>query len=219
MTSIRIALPAALAIALAACSGDVAEPARASAGFRVLNATQAPVDVTVDGAFVVRGLGVAALSPSLALAAGAHQVRLTSASGATTTLAVDGSAARTLTTVVYPDTAARIAAEVLQDTGAVVPAGKSKLRVMHLAANAGAIQIWRTQPDYQSPSLIMTPFAYRATSPYLQSDPGNWEVWVTAAGSTAKLASTGAVNVPNGERRTVVLLDSAGVARFRVIPE
>ena len=42
---------------------------------------------------------------------------------------------------------------------------------------------------------------------------------VTPAGSTTKLATTGAVNVPSGERRTVVLLDSAGVLRFKVIVE
>jgi hypothetical protein len=218
MSAVRV-LPIVLALGVAACSSDVAEPAAAAAGFRVINATQSPVDVLVDGATVVRGLAVAGLSPSVALAAGSHQVRLTSASGATTTLVVDGSAGRTLTTAVYPDTAGRVAAEVLQDTGAVVPAGKSKLRVVHMAANAGPITFWRTQPDWQTPSRIVTPFPYRFTTAYLQSDPGDWEVWITDSDSTVKRVTTGPIPIPSGARRTVVLLDSAGVTRFRVIPE
>jgi len=90
---------------------------------------------------------------------------------------------------------------------------------VHLAPDANGIEIWRSQPDFQTPVHIMTPFPYQATSPYLQSTPGNWEVFVTATGSSAKLATTGPVQVPSGQRRTVVLLDSAGVLRFRVIAE
>jgi hypothetical protein len=112
-----------------------------------------------------------------------------------------------------------LVASVLVDSGSIVPAGKSKLRVSHLAGGAPAIEFWRTQPDFQTPVHIMTPFAYQATSPYLQSDPGTWEVFVTAPGGGAKLATTGAISVPAGERRTVVLLDSLGVMRFRVIAE
>jgi hypothetical protein len=101
--------------------------------------------------------------------------------------------------------------------GAILPAGKSKLRVVHLAANAGAVEIWRTQPDFATPTHILTPFPYQGASPYLQSDPGNWEVFVTPAGATTHIATTDAVAVPAGERRTVVLLDSAGVLKFRVL--
>ena len=221
MPSLRIALPALLALTLAACSDDTefTEPGGMEAGVRVVNATQSPMDVLLDGRVAVSGLGIAGLSPSLVVAPGTREVQLRSATGATTTLAVSAIAGRTITTVVYPDTAARIAAQVLQDTGAVVPAGKSKLRVTHLAANAGAIDVWRTQPDWQTPTRVMFPFRYMATSSYLQSDPGTWEVWITPEGGTAKLATTGAIDVPSGQRRTVVVLDSAGVTKLRVIEE
>ena len=122
----------------------------------------------------------------------------------------------TRTAVVSP-AGSSLAATVLADTGELVPVGKSKLRVAHLSPNAGSIEIWRTQPDFQTPVHIMTPFDYLATSPYLQSDPGAWEVFVTRPGTTTKLATTGLVQVPSGEKRTVVLLDSAGVMLFRVI--
>jgi hypothetical protein len=65
----------------------------------------------------------------------------------------------------------------------------------------------------------VTPFQYGLVSPYFQSDAGTWEVWVTAAGAAAKLATTGPFTIPAGQRRTVALVDSAGTLRLRVIEE
>jgi hypothetical protein len=178
-----------------------------------------PLDILIDGVVTTAALGVANVSSNTGVRAGSHVVGVRSPNGTVTNISVDAAANATVTTVVVPDTAARLAVSVLLDTGNVVPAGKSKLRVAHLANGGRAIEFWRTQPDFQTPVHIMTPFVYGATSPYLQSDSGNWEVFVTAPGGGVKLATTGAVNVASGERRTVVLLDSAGILRFRVIVE
>jgi hypothetical protein len=136
-----------------------------------------------------------------------------------TNITLQAVANQTTTTIVAPGTTTSLSLSVLADTGSIVPAGKSKLRVSNLASNASAIEIWRTQPDFQTPVHIMTPFVYGATSPYLQSDPGAWEVFVTPAGGGTRLATTGAVDVPSGQRRTVLLIDSLGVMKFRVITE
>jgi hypothetical protein len=191
------------------------DPNTANAAVRVINATNSLVDVLIDGQTVVHGLMVAHVSDRLNVSSGSHVVRLVAA-GSSAQVQVDASTAATRTAVVTP-AGSSLTASVLADTGALVPIGKSKLRVAHLSPNAGAIEIWRTQPDFQTPVHIMTPFDYLATSPYLQSDPGGWEVFVTRPGSTAKLATTGAVQIPSGEKRTAVLLDSAGVMLFRVI--
>ena len=213
---------AVAALALGACSDDilVEDPGGGTgAGLRVINASQAPLTVLVDGRVVAQGLTVASVSSTLPIAPGSHQVRLQTAGGASAALTVQAAAGRTVTTFGTPAAGSGLAAAVLEDTGSVVPAGKSKLRVTHLAANAPAVDIWRTQPDFQTPIRVMFPFAYQATSSYLQSDPGAWEVFVTPAGGTTRLATTGPIAVPSGERRTVVLLDSAGVLRLRVIQE
>lgn len=216
------ALPTALAAALLAACGtvDPAPPATADAVVRVVNATQSPLDVVVDGVVALRGLPVASVSGELPVAAGARRVQLRTAAGASAELSVDavGGQARTAVAV---GTSGALAAQVLADTGALVPAGKSKLRVAHLAPSASGVEIFRTQPDFQTPIRISTPFPYNTTSPYLQSDPGAWEVFLAPAGSSGapKLVTTGPVTVPAGERRTVVLLDSAGALRFRVIRE
>ena len=215
----RPVLFAVIALSASACSSILVVPDAPSSAVRVINASKVPIDVVVDGAILLQGLTAANVSTSLAVTAGAHVVQIRSANSTGADLNVQTISGQTLTTVALSATASTLSASILADTGSIVPGGKSKLRVAHLAGGAGAIEIWRTQPDYQTPIHIMTPFAYQATSPYLQSDPGAWEVFVTAPGSTVKLATTGSITVPSGERRTVVLLDSAGVMRFRVIVE
>jgi hypothetical protein len=192
------------------------DPNAANAGVRVINATNSLVDVLIDGQTVVRGLMIAHVSDRLVVSSGSHVVRLVASAGSSAQVQFDASSAATRTAVVAPS-GSSLAATVLADTGALVPVGKSKLRVAHLSANAGSIEIWRTQPDFQTPVHILTPFDYLATSQYLQSDPGSWEVFVTRPGSTTKLTTTGPVQIPSGEKRTAVLLDSAGVMLFRVI--
>ena len=79
--------------------------------------------------------------------AGAHTVALRA--GATASVAVplltEAGAFRSIAAV---RSGGALAASVLDDTGAVVPAGATKVRVLHLAPNAGEIQVFRTQPDW-----------------------------------------------------------------------
>jgi hypothetical protein len=125
--------------------------------------------------------------------------------------------------VVAYDSSGFVRPIVVADTGATVPEGKTKLRVMHAAAGAPALDVWRTQPDFATPVRIMTPFEYKAASAYIQSTPGTWTVTVTPrdAGATAPtnpLAQT-SVALASGERATVVLVpgSTAGsVALVRV---
>jgi hypothetical protein len=63
----------------------------------------------------------------------------------------------------------------------------------------------------------MFPFPYLAESSYIQSDAGTWTVFTTPVGDpTTRLAESGPIVANSGEVRTVVLVDSAGVLRFRV---
>jgi hypothetical protein len=215
----RIALLAVAAVLGSACSDTTTTPAASDSSIRVINASGVPLDVLVDGNVAVSGLGVSNVSEKTGIASGSHVVAMRMANGIVASITLQAVANQTAMTVVVPSATAGLSVSVLADTGSIVPAGKSKLRVSNLAGGTQGIELWRTQPDFQTPVHIMTPFVYGATSPYLQSDPGAWEVFVTPPGGGAKLATTGAVNVPSGERRTVVLLDSLGVLKFRVIAE
>ncbi len=218
MSNSRIALFVVAAALASACSDSGTTPIGAPSSLRVINASGVLFDVLIDGTVAGSTLGIANVSAVTPITAGSHVVGVRTSSGAVTSLTVQAVTNQTTTTVVSPGVTG-LAVSVLADTGSVVPVGKSKLRVAHLAAGAPTIELWRTQPDFQTPVHIMTPFPYGATSPYLQSDPGAWEVFATAPGGGARLATTGAVTVPSGERRTVVLLDSLGVLKFRVIAE
>ena len=110
--------------------------------------------------------------------------------------------------LVAQDSQGTVVGSVLADTGAIVPAGKSKLRVIHSAGLAPAIDVYRTQPDFSSLVSVMFPFDFGASSPYLQSDPGTWTVVVTPDNSTDTLYASGPIVVPDGERVSVVLVDS-----------
>jgi hypothetical protein len=208
-----------------ACSGRTTEADRtgtvlpSGATIRAVNASASQLSLIVDNDTLLRGVQVGSVSAPASLPAGTHQIRLVSGATASAPLGITAVDGRAIVAVGKGAASTGISSSVLSDTGAIVPANKSKLRVVHLSEHAGDIEIWRTQPDYQTPVHIMTPFVYGAESPYLQSDPGVWEVFVTAPGSTTKLATTGPVNIPAGQRRTVVLLDSAGNKRFRVIDE
>jgi hypothetical protein len=223
MTSRFRAVAIAACTLLAAACSNTFEPADYNSTLYIANATNGAFAFTIDGLKRQVSLPVNEVSIAQQLAPGTHQIQLTDALGASTELTVTTSAEAPRTIVAYPrstsGSSAGITTAVFADTGALVPPGKSKLRVAHLAANAGNIEIWRSQPDFRTGSRIMTPFAYQATSPYLESDPGVWEVWLTSSNSSAKTLSTGPIEIPSGQRRTVLLLDSAGGPRFVVIAE
>jgi hypothetical protein len=196
----------------AACGDDTASPNDGEGSLQVINAATTAVDVRVDGAVKQSGIAVGALSSVLALPSGSHVVQLTPA-GATS-----GSASVTVTiasdvrrTVAATKAAVGVSAMALADTGMLVGAGRSKLRVVHLASNAPPLDIWRTQPDFQTPISILFPYTYLSGAT-VESAAGTWEVrvWPTGAGSWGAASSALTVPIGSGVLRTVVTLDVAG---------
>jgi hypothetical protein len=215
-------LAVALAVSLAACNESSSDPVNPpppddDASLHVVNAVGAPVSVTVDGRVAVQSLAAGALSERLGIGAGNHSVQLQLASGGTPQsvqfLAREG---RSYVVSGVADQSG-LAAEV--DTGATPIPNKSKLRIIHAAANAPALDVWRTQPDFQTPIRVMFPFPYGAKSNFMESDPGTWEVWVTPEGQTTpKLATSGPVVLEGGWVRTLFLLDAPG-GGLRIVSE
>lgn len=110
--------------------------------------------------------------------------------------------------LIAQDSQGVVVGSLVADTGAIVPAGKSKLRVVHSAGLAPLIDVYRTQPDFPTLVSVMFPFDFGASSPYLQSDPGDWSVVITPDNLTDTLYATGPIAVPDGGRVTVVIVDS-----------
>lgn len=218
-------LIALLAVCIIACDQVPSAPVQTgdvNPNLRLLNATTIPLDVEVDGQIVLAGLAASMASPSLNLEFGTHLIRLRPQDGAfvVTEISVTVSTSGGSNAIAYQN-GSSVAAQVLADTGANVPAGKSKLRVVHLAPSAPELDIWRTQPDYQIATRILFPFTFNPEPyNYVQSDAGAWVVWITpVTNSASTIATTGPIDIPSGQRRTVALVDSAGVLRLRVLEE
>ena len=115
-----------------------------------------------------------------------------------------------------------LVASVQADTGTVVPAGATKLRVVHMAADAPAVDVWRTQPDFATNVRVMTPFPFQASSSYIQSTPGTWTVTVTPRndGATAPTnpLATASIVLASGERATFVLVPGATAGSVQLVP-
>lgn len=211
------ALAALTVLATGCLTPDAVQP-DVGAIIRFVNATNAPLDVLFDGNVVVQGLPATNFTTQYVMDPGQRTIGFRNAAGVTATVPVSVVAFQTFTAIGIPGSeTSTLVTEVREDTNAATIADKSKLRVMHLARNAPALDIWRTQPDFETPTRVMTPFEYGATSPYLLSDPGVWSVWVTPAGvATDTLAETGPVTLPSSGRATVFVMDSAGAVVMRV---
>jgi len=212
------AFTVASSMLLAACSNSV-EPTMSDSSFTVANATTGYIDVWIDGRQRVVGLSMNALSYVFSVPSGSHQVRLGDPIAGMTELVVE-STPDAQTIVAYPTNASMSGPAIAVLTGATsfVP-GKSQLRVANLATGAGSLEIRQRQPGSPVGSPITTPFPPNTTSPYLQGDPGVWEVWISPPGSEAKTLSTGPIEIASGERRTVLVLDSPGGPRFVVVAD
>lgn len=209
-------LTLAAVLAAAACTDTTVTP-DPTGNLRVVNGASSAGQIVVylDGqalsAPISPGMGSAMDVPT-----GVHDVELRSVSGfgfTRTALFNEGKPV----IVVGLDSAGRVTPSLLADTGAIVPAGASKLRVAHMASVATPISIWRTQPDYGTMIRVQFPFHYRDVSPYLQSTPGDWRVMVSSetnvAGSVAMpdtLANSGVISVADGASRTVVIVNAVG---------
>jgi hypothetical protein len=211
-----------LAIAVAGCETHNITAGCCSDGpsaLRVINGYTTPVDVLIDGH--VAGSLAAGVIDTLSASLGAHTVALRqTGSGTTTSSQSITTAAGALNTIaVVRSSTGSVSSTVLDDTNSVVPAGATKLRVLHFAPNAGVIQVFRTQPDYGTPVSWQFPFTYQAnpdplSAPFFQSTVGTWEVrvWQTPADasgwSTAPVRIT--IEMTGGQKRTIVILDKPG---------
>jgi hypothetical protein len=175
--------------------------------------------VLIDGSVAISSLApgtigtAAAPSGSHSLILRATQLAASTPRSITTT---DGSVA---TVAVVLTASGTVQGAVLDDTNSVVPAGATKVRVLHLAPNAGTIQVYRTQPDFPTPVDWQFPFNYQSdptpiSAPFVQSTVGTWEirVWQTPADSSGWANAPIKITIPlaSGEKKTVMILDKPG---------
>ena len=221
MQSVGRVFPLLLLTFVGACDHDI--PTSCCTGgdpaLRVVNAFTTSVDVLVDGSMAIQSLPAGSIATA-APSPGGHTLLLRATSGGRSVLLPLTTAAGALNTIAaIRESNGEVGGAALDDTGSVVPAGATKVRVLHLAPNGGELQVYRTQPDYQQPTRWQFPFTYQSdpntlSAPFYQSTVGSWEVriWQSPADASGWASAPVKVVIPlaSGEKKTVLILDNPG---------
>ena len=209
----------AAAMLTSGCSDDDntgTGPAPATeAGVRVVHASpDAPsVDVLVDDAQVLSSVPYLGSSSYLEVPAGTRNVKVNAAGTSATVIDVDLPLnAGTDYTVIAGGLVSEIAPLVLEDDRAAPPAGSVKVRAVHGAPSAPAVDIYVTAPgaDLEGATPALTGVPFGAASDYLTVPAGDYQVRVTPAGSKTVVIDSGALSLAAGQVRTALAVDSPG---------
>ena len=182
---------------------------------RVVHASpDAPdVDVLVDDASVLTDVPYLAASGYLDVPTGDRNLKV-NAAGTTTTVIdadvnlVDG----TDYTVIASGLVAAIEPLVLEDDNSEPAAGNARVRAIHGAASAPAVDIYVTAPDAdltaEDPALSNVGFGDVAD--YIEAPAGDYQVRVTPAGTKTVVIDSGTLTLGSGQVRTAIAVDAPG---------
>ena len=207
-------LLAAVALS-AACSNDGNTGIEGQGRLRIVHVSPdaSNLDVVVDGDTVASDLAYLGSSDYIQLTAGGHVMQI---SETNTTLALidqdvtvaDGADY----TVIVGNTLAHIQALVLTDNNNTPPAGTIRVRAVHGAPGAPAVDVYVTDPgaDLTLASPAASNVTFGQALPYFDAIAGTYEVRVTPTGAKDVIIDSGAFTLENGQVRTVIAVDAAG---------
>jgi len=216
MNRILLSFLLAVSALTAACSDDHGTgPAAGEARVRVVHASpDAPaVDVLVDGAEVLSDVPFRAASDYLDVAAGTRNLKVNAAGTGTSVIDADVTLVdRTGYTVIASGLVAEIAAIVLEDDASAPAAGTVRIRAIHGAPSAPAVDIYVTAPgaDLASATPVLTDVAFGDAADYMDAPAGEYQVRVTPAGTRTVVIDSGALTLTSGQVRTAIAVDAPG---------
>jgi hypothetical protein len=201
----------------AACGDDNGNtgPGAGSARVRVVHASpDAPnVDVRVDNAVALSNVPYLGVSDYLTVPAGSRNLKVNAAGTATTVIDADAP----LTdgrdyTVIASGLVSAIAPIVLQDDNTPPAAGSVRIRAIHGAPSAPAVDIYVTAPgaDLAAATPALTDVVFGEVADYLEAPAGSYQVRVTPTGSKTVVIDSGALTLTSGQVRTAIAVDAAG---------
>ena len=198
-----------------ACSDDDNTAPEGQGRLRIVHASpDAPdLDVVVDGDTVATGITYLGSSDYLQLSAAAHVMQLSETNTSTTLIDEDVTVADGADyTVIVANTLNEIEALVLTDDNNTPPAGTIRVRAVHGAKAAGAVDIYVTDPgtDLTLTSPVASNVLFRQALPYVEANAGTYQVRVTPTGSKDVIIDSGALTLVNGQVRTVIAVEAAG---------
>jgi hypothetical protein len=206
------AMASLTAVALiAGCNGG-SDNSNSQAKVRVLHASpDAPaVDVVVNSAAIAANAPFKTATAFTNINTGKGSVRVNVAGTNTTVInaSPDFNAGRSYT-IIAANKVAAIEPLIIDDDGVAPSAGQVKVRVVHGAPSAPAVDVYVTAPNAvltgSTPTLANVPF--KAISNVLQVAAGSYQIRVTAAGSKIAVFDAGAVTLAAGADLVLVAVD------------
>jgi Domain of unknown function (DUF4397) len=198
-----------------ACDDDDNTGPEGEARVRVVHASpDAPsVDVLLDDAEVLSDVPYLAASDYLAASAGDHNLKVNAAGTATTVIDADVTLADgTDYTVIASGLVAEITPIVLVDDNSTPAAGNARVRAIHGAPSAPAVDIYVTAPgaDLEAAVHVLTGVAFGDVADYLEVPAGDYQVRVTPAGTKVVAIDSGSLTLESGQVRTAIAVDASG---------
>ncbi|HEU4954868.1 MAG TPA: DUF4397 domain-containing protein, partial [Gemmatimonadales bacterium] len=200
----------------AACSDDDENTGpEGQARVRVIHASpDAPaVDVLVDDAAALSNVDYLTASDYVELADGAHNVKVNAAGTSTTVIDADVDLTDgTDYSVIASGLLEAIQPIVLEDDNSTPAAGTVRVRAIHGAPSAPAVDVYVTAPgaDLTAASPGLSNVAFGDVADYLEVPAGDYQVRVTGAGTKTVVIDSGALTLTSGQVRTAIAVDAAG---------
>ncbi|QLG89223.1 DUF4397 domain-containing protein [Chitinibacter bivalviorum] len=209
---------------LTACGGGSGStPAASTAQIRVVHLSpDAPnVDVYANGAKALSNVPYKAASGLLTVPAGDLAVKVTPTGSTTSVISATLPLAKdTLTTVLAVNEVAKIEPLVISELTTLPTAGKARLRVVHAAAAAPAVDVYVTAPtaDLSTTAATLSAVPFKGVSGNLEVPPADYRVRVTAAGTKTVVYDSGTLPVPAGaDLLAVAVPQSNGAAPISLL--
>ena len=205
----------AAAVLTGACSDDDNTGPEGEARIRVVHASpDAPdVDVLLDEAEVLSDVPYLAASDYLEAPAGQRNLKVNAAGTSTTVIDADVDLADgSEYTVIASGAVASIAPIVLVDDNTAPDAGNARVRAIHGAPGAPAVDVYVTAPgeDLTQVTPVLTGVEFGDVADYMEVPAGDYQVRVAPAGTTSVVIDSGVLSLGAGEVRTAIAVDAAG---------
>ena len=200
----------------AACSDDDDNTGpEGEARLRVVHASpDAPdVDVLLDDAEVLGDVPYLTASDYLDTPAGDQNLEVNAAGTATTLIDTDVSLVDgTDYTVIASGLVEAIEPIVLQDDNSAPAAGTARVRAIHGAPGAPAVDIYVTAPgaDLETTIPLLANVEFGDVADYIEAPAGDYQVRVTPAGTKTVVIDSGTLALSIGQVRTAIAVDAAG---------
>lgn len=202
----------ASAVTVAACSDD--DPVTTAQLRAVHLSPNAPnVDILVNGGQVATNVAYLQNTDYLSVPSGATRIQVQAVGSDANVIdespSLDADAAYT---VLAANFLAQIEAIVLTDDRTAPTVGNVKVRIVHGAPSAPAVDVYVGSPaqDLDAALPVLTNVTFGTASGYLPLPAATYRIRVTVAGTKTVVIDSGDVPLASGQVRTVIATDAPG---------